>query len=158
MTRVLNDLITINIISRQKQNFINSRWKGYRYIRIDPSTNNCFNILNNNENYTAIWTLIPYGIKIKTVIVKELFNKFRERFENNPRLSKHINSNTLRIGYSLSQTVAKIISAMNKRKLDRFYRNNHTQPRVIALIGFCVKLKKIIVYLLKFGNSKWEYG
>lgn len=82
-----------------------------------------------NSNFTALVLIcMPYGLNaVKYDFIRRLFTIFREYFDITPKLSKIIISDTFRIGYSLSQNVGDVTSAINTMKSDKYY-SNYIQP------------------------------
>lgn len=79
-------------------------------------------------------------------VVKHLLT--RECFVHNPKLNKLTNNMIFIIGYSLSQSLSSIISAMNKNNLDKFY-NNYNSPIPTLFKGSTrntYKVKKQYIY------------
>lgn len=69
---------------------------------------------------------IPYSKQIKTDVVRKLITIFRECFDDHPSLIKLLKSQILRICYSVSQNIARIISCISKDKLDKFHNNDYS--------------------------------
>ena len=116
----------------------------------EPSKNNK---KRNKRNVT--WFNPPYNIAVKTNIGKEFLKLLDECFPPSHPLSKIINRSTVKIGYSTTPNMQKIISGRNSKILKQDETPQRkcscTRNATCPLNGQC--LEKNIVYHAKVTQS-----
>lgn len=59
-----------------------------------------YGTLDSSDNgINKTWCILPYGIQIKSNIIRAVSSAFKNHFNNKNRYHKILNSNTIRLGY-----------------------------------------------------------
>ena len=130
---------------------------GYEYtLKFNPKEQEKSTKKRKRNKRKVTWFNPPYNIAVKTNIGKEFLKLVDECFPPGNPLSKIINRQTVKIGYSTTPNMAKIISGRNKKLLNAEEApsklcNCPKTKEKCPLNGKC--LEKNIVYHAKVSQS-----
>ena len=92
--------------------------------------NNHSNRFGNNKNRNVIWFNPPFCKLTKINIGKYFLDLLDKYFNKDNPLSKIFNGNTIKISYSCTNNIYKILNNHNRKLLDELNKNNERTNRV----------------------------